>query len=86
MIWGDAQTSGPPGVPGPSGLVTVGPPGSASPCHLEKGDTVDTDDIVRRLNNGELGPQAETATRAPRAAISPGPRCEDGPIKVRDIV
>ena len=106
MILGSAQTSGPTnvtagggGVSGPTGTPggPTGAPGSpgmngnASICQLERIAAVNTTDIVRRLNSGELGPEAEHATGAPatqgalrssRAVRGPPFLCEDGPREV----
>ncbi len=74
-----AQTDGP--------VRAIAPPSSCP--HLAKGDEVDTDDIVRRLNNGELSPgdnstDAESAVRGKKAIVAPVPifRCENGPKRV----
>ena len=104
MILGGAQTSGPTnvttgggGVPGPTGTpggptgTPAGSPGmngNTSICQLESIAAVNTTDIVRRLNSGELSPEAEQVTGAPttqgalrssREVWGPPFLCEDGP-------
>lgn len=49
-----------------------------SPCRVGRQEAVDTADIARRLNSGELGPAAPDSG----GSIVPVFRCEDGPKRV----
>ena len=68
-----AQDTDPDGAAGPSGLIAL-----PSPCRVGRQEAVDTADIVRRLNSGQLGPAAPAA----KAVFVPILRCEDGPKRV----
>ena len=69
----NAQVTDSDGAAGPSGLI-----GSPSSCRVGRQEAVNTADIVRRLNSGELGPAAPAA----KAVFVPILRCEDGPKRV----
>ena len=101
MILGSAQTSGPTDVTVGGGGVPGGPTSApvspnlifnTSICQLERIAAVNITDIVRRLNIGELGPEATEAPttqgvlRSRRGNQGPPLQCKDGPKQVSNRI